>query len=362
MTFFVNGQAAKWSHENVRDDTVYAVNRDFPNINLNPNQMISIQVSGYEEDDFSPNDDLPTLSVTIHPAEDFQVGGTRWSGLAQNAEGSYNIEYTVMPAAESALTQAREFVSIYRAGHGKYALWSGNWKNFTKKWKEWSDDGLRLTRLSTFRQDTGLVTFGDSTERLFLGTFSEGKDDHALWASEWTEFETKWKELSKNGLRLVDIAPYKDGNKRMFAGVYRAGTDDHALWVSEWDSFNAKWKELSKNGLRLIALDTYKEGNKRMFVGVFRAGTDGHALWVGVDWKNFRAKWKELSSQGLRLIDIASYNEGNTQLFAGVFRAGTDSFAMRRGSWAEFDSDWKELSESGYRLISCDTFLEGNEN
>src|SRR5262245_57345274 len=131
MTFIVNGQAAQWARDDVKDDTVYGVNRDFPNIDLGPNQMISIQASGYEQDDTSANDELPTLSFTLHPAQDFQLGGTRWSNIAASQEGSYNIEYTVLPAAEQGLTTAREFIGVYRAGKGGHGLWCANWKSFT---------------------------------------------------------------------------------------------------------------------------------------------------------------------------------------------------------------------------------------
>lgn len=65
MTFFVNGQTAKWSHDEVKDDTLYAVNRQFPNVPLGENGMISIQVSGYEHDTTSANDPLPTLIVQL---------------------------------------------------------------------------------------------------------------------------------------------------------------------------------------------------------------------------------------------------------------------------------------------------------
>jgi|RhiMetdeSRZDD1v2_1073273.scaffolds.fasta_scaffold380594_1 hypothetical protein len=361
MTFLVNGQSAQWSNEQVVDDGVYAVNRDFPNVNLGPNEMISIQVTGFEQDSTSADDILPTLQFTLHPAEEFELGGTRWSGVAQSEEGSYNIEYTVMPAQEQPITIAREYIGVYRAGTGAHGLWAGSWKTFSQKWEEWSKAGLRLTRLSTYRQDTGVITFGDSTERLFLGVFAPGTEGHALWVSEWPQFEAKWKQLSDSGLRLIDLAPYKDGNKRMFAGVFRAGTDAHALWVSEWDSFNQKWKEFSANGLRLVALDTYKEGGKRFFAGVYRAGNDGHALWVGVDWESFLAKWREFSKTGLRLVDIASYAEGGKQLFAGVFRAGGDLHTIKRGIWQDFEHDWQQLSKKDYRLAAVESLVVGQD-
>jgi hypothetical protein len=362
MTFTVNGQTAQWSNDSVKDNTVYAVNRVFPNVPLGPNGMVSIQATGYEHDTFSANDILPMAQRTLHPAEDYQLGATDWIPSDTSSEGSYSIEYTIRPAQPGqALTASREYVSVYRAGNGGYALWSGNWNSFTKKWKELSASGQRLVRLATFRADTNVLTFGNGTERIFTGTFTAGTDGHALWVSEWPAFQAKWTELTKNGLRLVDIAPYLDGGKRMFAGVFRAGTDGHALWVSEWPAFEAKWKELTKQGLRLVALDTYKDGAKRMFAGVYRAGAYGHSLWVGMNWKQFQAKRLEQQAANLRLVDVASYVEGSEQRFAGVFRAGTDQSALKRGSWDDFVSDWQQLSKAGLRLTSVDTFVDASE-
>jgi hypothetical protein len=105
------------------------------------------------------------------------------------------------------------------------------------------------------------------------------------------------------------LETYKEGNKRLYAGVFRAGSDKHFLWAGvEWDAFVAKWKELSNQGLRLIDLETYEESNKRLYAGVFRAGSDGHFLWAGPG-PDFLAKWKELSLKGFRLIDLEIYPE-----------------------------------------------------
>lgn len=77
MTFVVNGQTAQWSHDSVKDDTVYAVNRVFPDIPLGEKGMISVQVSGYEHDTFSANDTLPTLTKTLHPCPGLSTRGDR---------------------------------------------------------------------------------------------------------------------------------------------------------------------------------------------------------------------------------------------------------------------------------------------
>ena len=296
MSFVVNGQTAQWSNDAVKDDTVYAVNRNFPNLPLGPNGMISIQVSGYEHDSTSANDTLPTLQKTLHPADDYELGGTDWIASPTSPEGSYSIEFSVFPAkerpgtAEQRLEAAREYLGVYRSGTGPYALWSGNWKGFTDKWEELSSSGLRLARLATLPVDTGVLKFGDSTERVFTGVFEAGSDAHALWVSEWPAFEVKWKELSAQGLRLVDLAPYIDGKTRMFAGVFRAGSDAHALWIAEWPSFQKKWEELTKAGLRLVSIGHVQEPRDARVHRCLPRGQRRSRSVGGANWKDFLDK------------------------------------------------------------------------
>ena len=52
-------------------------------------------------------------------------------------------------------------------------------------------------------------------------------------------------------------------SQELYAGVWRSGADGHYLWSGvEWDNFNNKWKDLSKQNLRLIDIETYTRGGK----------------------------------------------------------------------------------------------------
>ena len=70
----------------------------------------------------------------------------------------------------------------------------------------------------------------------------------------------------------------------LYAGVWRHGTDPYYLWGGvDWNSFNTKWQQLSNQGLRLVDLKVYAGNGPTKFSGVWRGGTDAHYLWVGVD-------------------------------------------------------------------------------
>jgi len=365
LTFIVNGQAQRWFHDEVRDDTSYALHKVFPDVPLGTNQTLTISVSGIEEDDSSADDPLPTLEKTLHPAQDFELGGTFWITSPQTPEGFYKIEVTVQPAQDDgqAVTAAREYHGVYRSGSGGHAMWHGEWKNFEAKWKEFSAQGLRLKRVSVFSKETGVTTFGDSTIPTFLGIFESGTDGHALMVSEWPQFEEHWKRSTEKGLRLVDVATYTHDGKQFFVGVYRAGTDGHALWALDRPSFFKKWEELSKTGLRLVALDTFGAGAKRMFIGAFRGGADGHAFVPDVAWRSFSSKWKEFSKSGLRLIDLIAYYENGKAHYCGVFRAGGDRYVLTpRMTWIDFTKDWDARTKDGLRLVSVESISTGDRS
>ena len=49
-----------------------------------------------------------------------------------------------------------------------------------------------------------------------------------------------------------------DSRGTRYLGIFREGGGAQALWVGDdWDGFKAKWKELEKDGLRLVNLEIY---------------------------------------------------------------------------------------------------------
>lgn len=243
------------------------------------------------------------------------------------------------------------FAGVWRAGNDGYYLWIGaSWNDFESKWKDLSKQNLRLVDLDVYR-------VGGQTK--YMGVWRAGSDAHYLWVgNDWNGFKAKWEELSKQNLRLTVVKSYMEGGTRRYAGVWRAGSDAHYLWAGvDWNNFKAKWEELSKKGLRLVDLDTYDDGNGRKYTGVWRAGNDAHFLWVGVDWNDFKAKWEELAKQNLRLTVLESYVVGGQRKYAGVWRAGSDGYYLWAGvDYENFTSKWHELAGKGLRLVKAITY------
>ncbi|MFH8252686.1 hypothetical protein ACH3VR_20125 [Microbacterium sp. B2969] len=237
---------------------------------------------------------------------------------------------------------ARAYTGIFLPGNDGHALWAAGWDSFEAKWKELSKNGLRLHSIS--------VSVENDVPQ-FIGTYRAGSGGHALWVSNWASFEAKWKELSKQGLRLVSIAVYEVKGTAMYAGAFLPGNDGFALWVAGWTSFEAKWKELSKQGLRLVSVSAAMIGGSPQYAGVFRAGSGGHALWAS-PWESFEAKWKELSGQGLRLVSIDTYKQGSTRMWVGAYLPGNGGHGLWAAQdWESFTARWNEWSQQGLRLV-----------
>jgi hypothetical protein len=321
--------------------------------------------------------------------------------MASSEEGSYYISYHIEPARFQALTIARQFLAIVeprtvfqpgvavppiripnrrievvvpdlgqrinvqqfrrtlmRTARPRRQMTSGSWSNFTAAWQSLSEQGLRLTRIASFRIDEGTFSFGDTRERHFSGSFEPGTDGYALWVCPRNAFAAKMQEFAGNGLRLVDLACHRDGDTVMFSGVFRSGSDTQELVVEPWPAFESRWQALSQAGMRMVAIDTFMENGARKFIGVYRAGNDGHGLWVGADIAALKAKAAEFSSQGIELLDLAGYTEGQETRFAAIFRTSPVKRELIDGRYEAL----QEKLRTPVNLVSFDTYLPGDES
>lgn len=135
---------------------------------------------------------------------------------------------------------------------------------------DWVDDWLPEFRDAIFdkvpERPAPLKLPSDETVR-YTGVFHAGKGGHALWVGDdWSGFEKKWKEFSNSGLRLINLETFVAGKTRRYAGVFREGTGRHALWVNDdWGGFEKKWRELSEKNLRLTDIEilSLKSGSRQ---------------------------------------------------------------------------------------------------
>ncbi|NIS38045.1 hypothetical protein GWN91_02450, partial [Candidatus Saccharibacteria bacterium] len=121
---------------------------------------------------------------------------------------------------------------------------------------------------------------------------------------------------------LCFFIPNLSHAQNKFTGVWREGPD-HKIWVNaDWDGFESKWRELSDDGYRLVDIETWIAVGIRNYGGIFIRGKGKYKLWVGLSWSKFSEKWKELKEAGQRIQDIEIYIENGQKRFIGVWREG----------------------------------------
>ena len=87
-----SSQSWRWSNAYVKDNQTFQLSKEFL-VDL-PNNKTSIKVScsGYEEDDFSPNDDLEYGERYFGSQTDWDIGASQ-SLSAGDEEGSYTLNF-----------------------------------------------------------------------------------------------------------------------------------------------------------------------------------------------------------------------------------------------------------------------------
>ncbi|MEM6698410.1 MAG: M12 family metallopeptidase [Bacteroidota bacterium] len=290
----------------------------------------------YSEKAFSKNGQ-PTITVK---------NGKDVGQRDQLSEGDVNALVAIYPYSANSAFSGR-FTGLFRKNTNDDFLWIGaNWTHFNAKRKEMAGKGYRLFDMETY------VKGG---KRLYDGVFEKaGGGAHAFYQyNNWGSFTTKWKELSEDGYRLVDIETFVSGGKRYYSGVFHKMGGKYALYrYSSWSSFTSKWSELSGKGYRLVDIETFQSGGKQYYLGVYLAGTDAYALYNYNSWTSFTNKWKELSRKGIHLIDFERVKVGSSYKYLGVYRKKSNgTYLWHNVNWNSFKNKWSELGAQGYNIV-----------
>lgn len=94
LTVTVNSQSKTWINDYVKDGTTATLGWDFVVDLVNASTTISLQSSGYEDDDLSANDPLPNTQRTHGSDDDWGIGATRQLS-GSNTDFEYTINYSV---------------------------------------------------------------------------------------------------------------------------------------------------------------------------------------------------------------------------------------------------------------------------
>ncbi len=172
---------------------------------------------------------------------------TSWSAFASEVTTLNSLGRVLVDVATYLEGTTRHFVGVFRAGTDAETVVSdSSWSAFTSEWVTLSGLGLRLTDIETF--DTG------GGNRQYIGIYRAGSGGYALWSGTgWSAFTTEWSTLRSSGLRLVDVETFPVGAQRQYVGVFKSGTDGSALFsITGYENYIQQMEHWNSVGLRSV--------------------------------------------------------------------------------------------------------------
>lgn len=222
---------------------------------------------------------------------------------------------------------------------------------FVEKGTELTKKGLRLIDVETF---------GTGNTRRYVGVWRGGSGGNLIFPPMTAaQFESKRLEMIDKGMRLDDFEVFaNDNGARMFVGVWRSGTGAER-WESglRFRSFVKRGEQLVKQGLRLVDVETLGSGRKRLYFGLWQSGTGSNLVFAPVRAQAFASQRQDLTAKGMRLIDLEVVREEGAQMYITVWAGGPGENRINLPlDFNAFVSRGESMVKQGYRLASVETF------
>jgi hypothetical protein len=239
------------------------------------------------------------------------------------------------------------FTGVFGRGGDAYQLWAlPSWQEFQEKWRQAGKQGLRLVAVRTYLQ---------GARRFYAGAWREGGDAEELATGlDAAAFEARHRELAKRGLRLVDVDTYVDVRQRSFLGAWRAAKDQQELALNlDGPALASRDERLADRGMRPVRLRAYRDHGRLRFLALWRSGDGDHHLLTGLDAASMARDQADLARGGLHLVDVDTYDDDRgRRRYTGIWRAGGSPTSLWTGEWERFVARWHDLAGKGERLIA----------
>ena len=236
------------------------------------------------------------------------------------------------------------------AAAGKHAVFEFDTLNKLKtKAQTLEKIGMRMVDIEIKKDSAGLYTY--------TGMWQPGSGMYLIERNEnWKEFSNRWNQLSQNGYRLLDVERTYFGQNLVYHAVYGQGNDAYVMYANTWSNFEIHWQQMSASGLRLVNVDVTRINGQHHYLGIYRPGNGGYALYSTPDIFEFMTKNDEFLQQGLDLVDVnMMLRSDGAQQWIGVWNAGTGQTRLRfHTSWSSFKTEWVAQADEGYSLLDFD--------
>jgi hypothetical protein len=221
---------------------------------------------------------------------------------------------------------------------------------FLDKGEEVTKQGLRLVDIETFATTNG---------RRYVGVWRDGKGSNLVFSPLAPgEFRSKRQEMIDKGMRLADFEVFVDDKgRRMFLGVWRSGTGtERVVEGMRLDVFVKQGNELIKQGLRLVDVETLSSGKDLLYFGLWQSGTGSNLIVGPLRALDFTSKRKEFTAKGLRMIDLEVVQQDGAQMYVSLWKDGPGANYINAPlDFPAFVARGESLVKQGYRLTNLET-------
>ena len=200
------------------------------------------------------------------------------------------------------------------------------------------------------------------------------KDRKGLaWASHRdltsSQFSSKFKQYSDQGMMMIDVDAYKVGNSLRYSMVWRENTDNRA-WAEHRNlsssAYYAKWKYYRDRGYRPLDIAAYKSGKSTLFAGIWVKNTEGigWSSYRNLTSKRYGEIFTERSKAGYRLVDMEVYETSSGLRYTAIWYRNSDrrSWAqLRNMSRDQYQKEVNERSKKGYMVVDYETYKNGKK-
>ncbi len=222
---------------------------------------------------------------------------------------------------------------------------------FLERGGQLTADGLRLIDVET------AVLNGD---RIYTGLWVGGSGSNFFdGPMSRPAFNQVRQQRQRQGLRLVDFEVFRDGDgNRRFLGVWRSGSGAESLTLPRnEEDFIALGKELTSEGLRLVDVEIERIQGELRYNGLWREGTGANLFTPPRRIAAFRNLRDQMVADGLELVDVEKVGRGSLAGYVGVWASGNgESRLSRARSFSSFTDFGEQQTAEGMRTQDLEIF------
>lgn len=186
-----------------------------------------------------------------------------------------------------------------------YAL---NRSQYQQKFTELVQQGYRLVYVNGY---------GVSGQDLYAGIWekSVGPDWVAKHGLSRDQYQQAFTELSQQGFRLKHVSGYSvdvigGASKELYAAIWEkaSGPEYRARHAMTSDQFASAMKQMTSEGLHLVDLSVYSVGQTPLYAAIWERMVGPEWRWVcGYTAGDYQKAFADLSSKGFRLTSVCGY-------------------------------------------------------